>query len=293
MKVLVVTATGVLGIESCRRLLQKGHQVRGLVRPGSPKEAEVRALGVEIAHGDLLQPQTLAAACQGVEAVVGSATAIVSKGKGNSMAAVDEHGFLSLIDAAKKAGVKRFVHVSLSPNLAGGSEVIDHKRVVERAVRASGLTWTVLQPSYFMEIWFGPALGWKLAEAKGQLFGAADKRISWIALGDVAAWVVAALESPAAANQDIPLGGPQALTGSEAHQLVEKTLGKKFKVTRVPGFVPSVMKTVLQPFNPKTASLMALGALSLVGDEIDMSKARSIAKVPETSFEDFLKRQAV
>ncbi|MBK7861033.1 MAG: SDR family oxidoreductase [Archangiaceae bacterium] len=290
MKVLVVSATGVLGGDVCKRLLAKGHQVRGLVRPDSPKEAEVRAMGVEVAKGDLLDAASLDAATQGIDAIVGSATAIISKGKGNSLANVDENGFKALLAAAKKNGVKRFVYVSVSPNLTAHSPLVDNKREVERAVRASGMTWTVLQPSYFMEVWFGPPLGWKLAEGKGQLFGAADKRVSWIAVGDVAAWAVAALESPAAANQDIPLGGPKALSGVEAHQLLEQTLGKKFKVSRVPGFVPKLMQTVLKPLNPKVASLMALGAATLVGDEIDMSKARSIAKVPETSFEEFARR---
>ena len=292
MKVLVVSATGLVGFDVCKRLVAKRIEVRGLVRPGSGKEAEVRALGVEVVNGDLLDTASLDKACAGVDAVVASATAIISKGKGNTLAAVDEKGYLSLVEAAKKNGVKRFVYVSLSPNLPDGSPVIDHKRAAERAIRASGMTWTILQPSYFMEIWFGAPLGWKMAEGKGQLFGAADKPVSWVSLEDVAAWAVASLESPAAANQDIPLGGPRALTASEAHQILEKSLGKKFKVSRVPGFIPKVMQTLLKPINPKTASLMALGAATLIGDPIDMSKARSIAKVQETSFEDFAKSLA-
>src|SRR6478735_5892272 len=99
MKVLVVSATGILGKEVCRRLLEKGHQVRGLVRTGSAKEGDVRGLGVEIAHGDLLDRGSLDAACKGVDAVVCSATAILSKGKGNTIAAVDDQGVVALVEA--------------------------------------------------------------------------------------------------------------------------------------------------------------------------------------------------
>ena len=49
--ILVVGATGALGSEICRRLRSRNLPVRGLVRPGSAREAELRSLGVEISSG--------------------------------------------------------------------------------------------------------------------------------------------------------------------------------------------------------------------------------------------------
>ena len=54
--ILVVGATGMLGLEICRRLREQGRAVRALVRPGSPKESLLREIGVEIHHGDLRTP---------------------------------------------------------------------------------------------------------------------------------------------------------------------------------------------------------------------------------------------
>jgi uncharacterized protein YbjT (DUF2867 family) len=130
-------------------------------------------------------------------------------------------------------------------------------------------------------------LGWKFAEGKGQLFGAADQPISWISMRDVAEWSVVSLEAAGAANQAIPLGGPRGISGTEAHKIFEQVLGKNIKVTRIPSFVPKIATVVLKPFNPKLSSLMALGVCSMNGDPIDMTKARSIAKVQETSLEEY------
>lgn len=283
MKVLVVGSTGLLGTELCRRLRAQGHAVSGLVRAGSPKEQQVRALGVDVRTGDLKDAASLAAACKDIEAIVSTATAVTSGGSGNSLAAVDTLGHANLIDAAKKAGVKRFVFVSASPKYSESCPLIASKRATERALKSSGLEYVIVQPSFFMDIWFSPALGWDLKAGKAQIFGAGAAPISWITIADVAAYTQAVLEDANVKNQEIPLGGPDAVTPRGALELIEKAANKKFKVTNLPGFVPKTASVVLKPFNPKLASLMALGAETLTGDPIDLSKARSLANVKLTS----------
>ncbi|HMI84778.1 MAG TPA: SDR family oxidoreductase [Polyangiaceae bacterium] len=290
MKVLVVGATGLLGTNVCKRLTERGHTVVGLVRSGSPKQAELRKIGVEVRFGDLLDAASLDAGCAGVEGVIATATAIVSKGSGNSLAAVDGKGYTALIAAAKRASVKRFVFISVSPTCSQDVPLIAMKRATERAIRESGMKWTILQPSNFMEIWLGPSLGWDLKAGKAQIFGKGEAPISWISLEDVGAYAVAALDSPSAENQTIPLGGPEVLTVSAALKTVESTLGKTFKVTRLPGFVPKIASALLRPLNPKLSSLMALGVQSLTGDVIDQTKQRSIVDVPLTSIEQYVRK---
>ena len=70
--ILVVGATGLVGSEVCHRLMRRGETVRALVRMTSSKE-KVEALqsyGVELCVGDLKDPQSIAAACRGVNAVI-------------------------------------------------------------------------------------------------------------------------------------------------------------------------------------------------------------------------------
>jgi uncharacterized protein YbjT (DUF2867 family) len=287
MNVLVVGVTGLLGAEISRRLKAGGHAVSGLVRPGSPKEATVRALGVEVRRGDLRDPASLVAACRGVEAIVSTATAVTSGGSGNSLAAVDGQGYASLLEAARTTGVRRFVYISASPKYVESSPLVLHKRATERLVKASGIDYLILQPSFFMDIWFSPALGWDLKAGKAQIFGAGDAPISFIALGDVAAYAVAVLEAPGVKNRVIPLGGPEALSPRRALAVIEQVVGKTFKVTTLPGFVPRMASMVLKPFNPKLSSLMGLGAETLTGDAIDPVEARAIAAVRFTSLAEW------
>src|SRR5689334_14268497 len=112
--ILVVGGTGDLGGRVVRFLLDRGHEVRCLVREGSDDES-LRALGAETVRGDLTAPTTLAAACQGVTTVVATATAIgrILSGAGTAtLGEVDETGMAALVAAAESAGVQRFVYMS-------------------------------------------------------------------------------------------------------------------------------------------------------------------------------------
>lgn len=291
MNVLVVGATGKLGYMICAGLVQKGHKVRGLTRAGSARAAELSQAGAEVFPGDLRDAASLDAACRGMNVIVSTATAVVSGGSGNSLAAVDGDGYQALLAAAVKNSVQKFVFVSLSPNLPEISPLIACKHAIERAVRASGMKWTILQPSYFMEIWFGPEMGWDFRKGTGRFFGPGTARASGISNEDVAAYSIASVTEPKSDNQDIPLGGPEAVSPVEAMKIFEQVTGRKFQITRIPLFVPKIAAVVLRPFNPKLASLMAFGGLSMNDDVIDMTKARRIYGLPATSLADFAKKQ--
>ena len=83
--ILAVGATDLLGKEICRRLRGRQDRVRGLVRPGSPVEHELAALGVEIVHGDLKDASSIEVACRGVGVVVTTATCIASRRRGDTL----------------------------------------------------------------------------------------------------------------------------------------------------------------------------------------------------------------
>jgi len=190
-------------------------------RPGHPHP-------VDIATGDLTDSATIDAACTGVTTVVSTATGMGSRRRGDSLRAIDRAGQLALVTAAKRCGVQRFVYMSISPNFGPVAPLLRYKREVERAVVASGMRYTILQPSAFMEVWLGPLLKWDLKAGTGQIFGKGDRPMSLISIDDVAAFSVIGATDPRAANRVIPLGGPQAITPVEVVRIFESVTGKDY-----------------------------------------------------------------
>jgi uncharacterized protein YbjT (DUF2867 family) len=110
--VLVVGGTGALGGRVVRELVNRGRSVRALVREGSDG-SRLTDQGVEIVRGDLVDPASLEPALDGVDALVTTAAGYVRRRKGDSLAAVDDRGNRNLVDAARKAGLGRFVFTSI------------------------------------------------------------------------------------------------------------------------------------------------------------------------------------
>jgi NADH dehydrogenase len=96
------------------------------------------------------------------------------------------------------------------------------------------MTYTILQPTCYDEVWLTPALGFDVAKATATVYGAGHHRISWISAHDVARFAVAALEAPRAANSVIKLGGPEALSPLDVVQLAERITARTFAVQHVP-----------------------------------------------------------
>jgi len=168
--ILVVGSTGILGSEVCRRLTASGQVVRGLVRTSSAPEkvSRLKAMGVQTVLGDLRDPASLQAACQGADTVITTATTTISMQPGDSIPRTDQQGQLDLVKAARAAGVRRFVMVSI-PLGTEASPLTTAKRTVEKAIITSGMEYTILCPSIFMEVWLGPALGFDYQNAKATI----------------------------------------------------------------------------------------------------------------------------
>jgi uncharacterized protein YbjT (DUF2867 family) len=232
---LIAGATGILGAEICRLLTEQGQPVRALVRPTSNPEkvARLKGLGAEPVAGDLKDRASLDAACHGVSAVLSTASSTLSRQDGDSIESVDLHGQLHLIDAAEAAGVRHFVLVSF-PHVNVDFPLQRAKRAVEDRLRNSGMTHTILQPTFFTEVWLSPGLGFDPANGKAQIYGGGVNRISWISFQDVARFSVAALTPARAANATVKLGGPDALSPLEVVALAEQTVGKSIAVQHVP-----------------------------------------------------------
>jgi uncharacterized protein YbjT (DUF2867 family) len=240
--ILVVGATGLLGGLITRQLLEKGHDVRILVRENSPSEqlarqgmatpaASLIEAGAQPVMGDLKEPASLAAACEGIETVITTANSAV-RGNDDNAETVEMQGNRSLIDAAKAAGVGHFIFVSAqmadpgspSPFLAG-------KAQTELHLQTSGIPYTIIAPNAFMDVWVFLLVG--LPVMSGQpvtLVGSGERKHSFIAMADVAAFVLASVGNETAVNQKLVIGGPEPLSFRDAVATYERVLGRTVAV---------------------------------------------------------------
>jgi uncharacterized protein YbjT (DUF2867 family) len=287
--ILVVGATGLLGTEICRRLRERGRDVRALVRAGSPREYMLRGFGVEIATGDLRDRASLVAACRDVDAVISTATAMGAKDRGLTLNDIDRKGQLRLVDIARQSGVHTFVYLSLSPNLAPRAPLVRYKRQVERAIRLSGMRWTILQPAAYMEVWLGPQLGWNHDVGRAVVFGSGKHPMPFISVIDVAEHAVRALDDPRLADVDLPLGGPQMLTPKEVVRIFAQESGRRYSTRHVPRLLPSLLAPVVELFHEGIASGMAMGAQAALGDPIDSPLQREL-NLPLTTVREYAAR---
>src|SRR6266508_3401310 len=159
--ILVAGGTGTLGTRLVRLLSDRGVEVRVLTR--DPARAAHLPHTVQILTGDLREPAAVAAAVRGCSTVVSAVHGFVGPGK-PSPESIDRDANLALIQAAATAGVEHLVLVS------GLGVAADHpmslyraKFAAEQALRASGLRWTIIRPSAYLETWIG-VTGAKLAD---------------------------------------------------------------------------------------------------------------------------------
>ena len=288
--ILVVGATGLLGGEICRQLSASGHSVRALARPTADARRleELRALGVELVPGDLKDRASLDAACASAKSVITTASTTLSRQPGDTIGAVDQDGQLQLIEAATKGGVSRFVYVSFSGQIDIDCPLTTAKRTVEQAVRNSGMAYTILRPSYFMEVWLSPALGFDAPNGRAQIYGTGDAKISFISYKDVARFAVQCLTRQAARNVTIELGGPEAVSPLEVVRAFERSTGRQFDVQHVPEDALERQHAAAE--DPLQRSFAALMLGYARGDAIEMDRTLAAFPTPLTSVREFADR---
>jgi len=287
--VLVVGATGVLGMEVCRQLAAAGKQVKGLVRTCSQKEKVngLHELDVETVTGDMKDPQSLCQAFQNVDAIISTATSTISHQEGDSIETVDLAGQLNVAEAASAAGVQHLVLISFPP-MTPEFPLQSAKRVVENRLKSKNFTYTILQPTYFMEIWLGPALGFDCAHAKAVIYGEGKNKISWISIKDVAPFAVASIDNPAAQNAVIQLGGPDDLSLLDALGIFEQESGKTFELQNVPDEALRAQMAAAADSLGKTFSGLMIG-LNEVGT-IDMKETLRNFPIQLTSVREYARQ---
>ena len=260
----------MLGSEVVRRLRAQGQAVRALVRKTSApdKIAMLESLGAEIVRGDLKDRGSLDRATRGVNAVISTVTTILTSQPGDSFDATDGAGTRNLIDAAAAGGVQQFVFVSFDTSRVPDSPLTAAKREAERHLKDSGMAYTILQPTLFMESWLGPFLFADPAAATAKVYGQGTDKVRYVAVADVAEVAVRSLTVPTARNATIAFGGPEPVSQRDAVRIFEEECGKPFTVTDIPqGALESQWNTAEDPFQKTFAALM-LGVARGLGSDV-------------------------
>src|SRR5438270_13850426 len=242
--------------------------------------AHLKHQGAEIVSGDLRVPASLASACQGVEQVLAAAHALDGKGDNNPQT-VDDMGNRHLIDAAKAAGVKHFIFVSVQgASLDSPLEFFRIKYRTEEYLRASGLSFTILRPGAYMELW-AQLIGQPIRElGKTTIFGRGDNPINFVSVEDVARFVRIALDDPRTRNAVIEVGGPENLTMNQLAEIFEHASRRQAKKRHIPLPMMRLISILMWPLNPAMSRLIRNGiymdTANLRSDAADTARAFGI-----------------
>lgn len=231
MNLLIVGATGTLGRQITRRALDEGFQVRCLVR-NLRKAAFLKEWGAELVQGDLCDPETLPPALANITAVIDAATTRPTDSL--SIKQVDWEGQVSLIQAAKAAGVERFIFFSiLDCEQYPEVPLMEIKRCTEEFLKESGLNYTILRPCGFMQGLISqyaiPILEKQAVWVLGD-----NSPIAYMDTQDIARFAIAALRKPETINRSFPVVGAKAWGSYEIIRLCERLSGREAKVSRMP-----------------------------------------------------------
>jgi uncharacterized protein YbjT (DUF2867 family) len=288
VKVLVTGATGFIGPHIVQALVDAGHTVRVLERePGKSSALPSH----EAVRGDMTDPESLVRAVEGVEVVV-HLVAILT-GRREQFERIMEQGTRDLVAAAQEAGVRRFVLMS-----AIGAE---HKDLVpyfhakweqEQAVKASGLEHVIFRPSFV----FGRGRGALLQFSQiaklpvTPIIGPGTQRIQPIWVDDVAAYFLAGVERPEAANRTFEIGGPDAVTWNEFWSRLKQALGARRPTLHLPFGLMRVQAAVLEKLPGPPLTRDQLKMLEVGDNVVASSDAVDTFGLPLVPLDEQLRR---
>lgn len=272
--IVVAGGSGTLGREVVARLVASGRDVRVLTRDSS----HVEGLGVDGVIGDVRDPSTLSAATEGASVVISAVHGFVG-GRGAGPEEVDLGGNRNLVRACVRAGVEHVIMLS-ALDAAPDHPMSLHraKCAAEQDLRASGLAWTILRPSSYVETWT-EIIGGKLASGgPGFVFGHGDNPINFVSVQDVAALVERAVADPALRGQTIDVPGLDNLTMVELARRLGAT-----KVRHVPRGALRVLARVLPAVAPAFAR-QAHAAVFMDTTVMSADAAELVARFPDIAW---------
>lgn len=286
--VLVVGATGFLGAKIRQQLEQDGTvTVRAMSRRGAPAGATP---SVEWVRGDLMDPASLDAALRGVDVVVSSANGYMKE-----TIEADFQGNRNLIEAAARAGVSRFVFLSVVTCEAAPTVPHFHaKKVAEDLIAASGVPHVIVRAPAFLDQ-SDDYIANGVRAGRFYAVGDSTTRWSYVLTDDLAAALAQAATYPGEEilNQTIDVGwqdGPKSQR--ELASLITEVTGRPLSLWVVPWFVFSVMVRMIKPFSELGFDLMQMFLYFRTGQFVSDTTAQERFFGPAPTARDAVTRWA-
>jgi len=214
--ILISGGTGTTGSEIVRQLAATGTQFRVLARDPQ-KAAALRLPGVEVVAGDLSKPQSLGAALAQIDRLL-----MLSSPEPRQ---VELQG--NLLDAAKRAGVRhvvKFSAMTADPNAK--ARFPRWHGQTEQQIRTSGLAWTFLRPTFFMQNMLGLA---DMVRGGTIYQPAGDSKASFVDIRDIAAVAVKALTEAGHEGKAYDITGPELLSYHDVARILSDVCGNPVK----------------------------------------------------------------
>ncbi|TDC76724.1 SDR family oxidoreductase [Streptomyces hainanensis] len=253
--VLVVGATGNLGGQVVDELLKRGRNVRALVRPASDASG-LEQRGVEIAHGDMLDLDSLAAAMTGADAVVTTAAGYTRRGP--EAQATDTTGNENLAAAAHRVGVRRFVLTSiLTSDQTPDVPHFWHKKLAEDRLQELDVPFVALRPGAFLDQ-IATMGGDPLEKGRLVWMGRTTVPLTFVLSSDLAAYLAAAVDADVEPGERVDIGWDRPVSVREVAELMSDRSGRTIRVRAVPSPVTRAAGVVAGAFMPTIKDMAAM-----------------------------------
>jgi uncharacterized protein YbjT (DUF2867 family) len=291
--VLVTGGTGFIGPHVVHALRTRETPVRALVRDPA-RATRLAAWGVELAAGDVTDPASLRAACEGVDAVV-HLVAII-RGRPADFERVMAEGTRNVVAVAQETGVRRFVLASALGLDERSKDAVPYfaaKWEMERAVRESGLDHVIFRPSFV----FGRDGGVlptfvRLARYAPvtPIIGSGRQRLQPIWVEDLAEYYVLATTDEAVSNRTFELGGPDAVSWNEFWERLKRVLGTRRPAVHIPFGAMRLQATLTERLPGAPVTRDQLTMLQLGDNVVTDPSAVETFKLPLVPLDEQLRR---
>jgi len=211
-KILVIGATGNVGHTLVELLAEQGSSVKAATRH---PETYTAAPGVEAVAFDYEKPDTWSAALDGIGRLF-----LLAQGAGNE----PDQAMIPFLNQAQTAGVGSVVLMTAMGMDTAAMEARGLRKV-ERHLMASGLAYTILRPTWFMQNFTG-YMGEMIQQQGGLYMPTGDAKSSFINTHDIAAMAAAALTEDGHAGKEYTLTGSEALSFAEAVAVLSDVAGR-------------------------------------------------------------------